>query len=119
MATNRSTCHPGDCIEALNRLPVCKIDLERELQQLSKETPGSGKLGEAPKPREISGLPNRSDSDEGRDTNPPAQSRGKGSIQLLKGQVSIHLADHKVNMWFGANQSFPPPSNPCRACRRS
>lgn len=38
MATNLSACHPGDGIEALNRLPglaepLLEIDLERELQQ--------------------------------------------------------------------------------------
>ena len=42
MATNLSTCHPGDGIEALNRLPglagpLLQIDLERELQQLRRE----------------------------------------------------------------------------------
>jgi hypothetical protein len=42
MATNLSTCHPGDGIEALNRLPglaepLLQIDLDRELQQLRRE----------------------------------------------------------------------------------
>ena len=42
MATNRSTCHPGDRIEALNRLPELaepqlQIDFEQELQQLRRE----------------------------------------------------------------------------------
>ena len=42
MATNLSTCHPGDGIEALNRLPglaepLLQIDLERELEQLRQE----------------------------------------------------------------------------------
>ena len=54
MATNLSGCHPGDGIEALNRLrglaePLLQIDLERELQQLRRETPGGGKLGGVPK----------------------------------------------------------------------
>ncbi len=39
MATNLTPCHPGDGIEALNRLrglaePLLQIDLDRELQQL-------------------------------------------------------------------------------------
>jgi hypothetical protein len=39
---NVNTCHPGEGIEALNRLqelaePVLQIDFERELQQLRRE----------------------------------------------------------------------------------
>jgi hypothetical protein len=39
MATNLTTCHSGEGIEALNRLPglaepLLQIDLDRELQQL-------------------------------------------------------------------------------------
>jgi hypothetical protein len=42
MATNLSTCLPGDGIESLNRLPglaepLLQIDFERELQQLRRE----------------------------------------------------------------------------------
>jgi hypothetical protein len=42
MAANLSTCHPGDGIEALNRLPglaqpLLQIDFEPELQQLRRE----------------------------------------------------------------------------------
>ena len=48
MATNLTPCHPGDGIEALNRLrglaePPLQIDLDRELQQSGEKTPGSGK----------------------------------------------------------------------------
>src|ERR1700674_738267 len=42
MATDLSICHPGDGVEALNRLPglaepILQIDMERELQQLRQE----------------------------------------------------------------------------------
>src|SRR5579864_7848976 len=42
MATNLSTCHPGDGVDALNRLPglaepLLQIDFERELRQLRLE----------------------------------------------------------------------------------
>jgi hypothetical protein len=55
MATNVSTCHPGDGIEALNRLPglaepLLQIDFERELQQLRREDCWKRRLGGVPKP---------------------------------------------------------------------
>ena len=107
MATNLSTCHPGDGIEALNRLPglaepLLQIDLERELQQLrqedswQRETGRSSKtLAKYPDFRIVlilmkSGTRMRQHRAEGRI-----------SIQQLKGQVCIHLADRKVNVSAG------------------
>jgi len=107
MATNLSTCHPGDGIEALNRLPglaepLLQIDLERELQQLQledswqRETGRSAKtLAKYPDFRIVlilmkSGTRMRQHRAEGRI-----------SIQQLKGQVCIHLADRTVNVSAG------------------
>ena len=107
MATNLSTCHPGDGIEALNRLPglaepLLQIDLERELQQLrhedswQRETGRSSKtLAKYPDFRIVlilmkSGTRMRQHRAEGRI-----------SIQQLKRQVRIHLADRKVTLSTG------------------
>ena len=107
MATNLSTCHPGDGIEALNRLPglaepLLQIDFERELQQLrredswQRETGRSSKtLAKYPDFRIVlilmkSGTRMRQHRAEGRI-----------SIQQLKGQVRIHLADRKVTLSTG------------------
>jgi quercetin dioxygenase-like cupin family protein len=107
MATNLSTCHPGDGIEALNRLPglaepLLQIDLQRELQQLrqqdswQRETGRSSKtLAKYPDFRIVlilmkSGTRMRQHRTEGRI-----------SIQQLKGQVCIHLADRQVNVSTG------------------
>jgi quercetin dioxygenase-like cupin family protein len=107
MATNLSTCHPGDGIEALNRLPglagpLLQIDLERELQQLrredswQRETGRSSKtLAKYPDFRIVlilmkSGTRMRQHRAEGR-----------VSIQQLEGQVCVHLADRTVNMSAG------------------
>jgi quercetin dioxygenase-like cupin family protein len=107
MATNLSTCHPGDGIEALNRLPglaepLLQIDLERELQQLrqqdswQRETGRSSKtLAKYPDFRIVlilmkSGTRMRQHRAEGRI-----------SVQQLKGQVCIHLADRQVNVSTG------------------
>ena len=54
MATNLSTCHPGEGIEALNRLPglaepLLQIDLERELQQLRREDSWQRETGRSAK----------------------------------------------------------------------
>ena len=104
MATNLSTCHPGDGIEALNRLPglaepLLQIDFERELQQLrredswQRETGRSSKtLAKYPDFRIVlilmkSGTRMRQHRAEGRI-----------SIQQLKGHVRIHLADRKVSL---------------------
>jgi quercetin dioxygenase-like cupin family protein len=107
MTTDLSICHPGEGMEALNRLPglaepLIQIDLERELQQLRqedswrRETGRSSKtLAKYPDFRIVlilmkSGTRMR-------------QHRAKGriSIQLLKGQICIHLADRQVNMSAG------------------
>jgi quercetin dioxygenase-like cupin family protein len=107
MATNLSTCHPGDGIEALNRLPglaepLLQIDLDRELQQLrredswQRETGRSSKtLAKYPDFRIVlilmkSGTRMRQHKAEGRI-----------SIQQLKGQVCVHLADRKVTVSAG------------------
>ena len=107
MATNRSTCHPGDGIEALNRLPelaepLLQIDFERELQQLrredswERETGRSSKtLAKYPDFRIVlilmkSGTRMRQHRAEGRI-----------SIQQLMGQARIHLADRKVTLSTG------------------
>lgn len=102
-----ATDHPGAGIEALNRLPglagpLLQIDLERELQQLrredswQRETGRSSKtLAKYPDFRIVlilmkSGTRMRQHRAEGRI-----------SIQQLKGQVCIHLADRKVNVSAG------------------
>ena len=107
MATNVSTCQPGDGIEALTRLPglaesVLQIDFERELQQLrledswQRETGRSSKtLAKYPDFRIVlilmkSGTRMRQHRAEGRI-----------SIQQLKGQVCIYLADRKVTLSTG------------------
>jgi quercetin dioxygenase-like cupin family protein len=107
MATNLSTCHPGDGIEALNRLPglaepLLQIDLERELQQLrredswQRETGRSSKtLAKYPDFRIVlilmkSGTRMRQHKAEGRI-----------SIQQLRGHVCIHLPDRKINVSAG------------------
>jgi quercetin dioxygenase-like cupin family protein len=107
MATNLSTCHPGDGMEALNRLPglaepLLQIDLERELQQLRqenswvRETGRSSKtLAKYPDFRIVlilmkCGTRMRQHKAEGRI-----------SIQQLKGRVCIHLVDRKVNVSAG------------------
>jgi quercetin dioxygenase-like cupin family protein len=107
MAMDLGTCHPGDGIKVLNRLPelaepLLQIDLERELQQLrredswQRETGRSSKtLAKYPDFRIVlilmkSGTRMRQHRAEGRI-----------SIQQLKGQVCIHLADRKVNVSAG------------------
>jgi len=107
MATNLSTCHPGDGIEALNRLPglaepLLQIDLDQELQQLrredswQRETGRSSKtLAKYPDFRIVlilmkSGTRMRQHKAEGRI-----------SIQQLKGKVCIHLAERKVTLSAG------------------
>lgn len=54
MATNLSICHPGDGIEALNRLPglaepLLQIDMKRELQQLRQEDSWQRETGRSSK----------------------------------------------------------------------
>jgi len=107
MATNLNTCHPGDGIDALNRLPrlaepLLQIDFERELRQLrledswQRESGRSSKtLAKYPDFRIVlilmkSGTRMRQHKAEGRT-----------SIQQLKGQVRVHLADRKVTLSTG------------------
>lgn len=107
MATDRSACHPGDGGDVLNRLPglaepLLQIDLETELQQLrredswQRETGRSSKtLAKYPDFRIVlilmkSGTQMRQHRAEGR-----------VSIQQLKGQACIRLADRKVNLSAG------------------
>ena len=107
MATNLSTCHPGDGIEALNRLPglaepLLQIDLERELQQLrredswQRETGRSSKtLAKYPDFRIVLILM------KGGTRMRQHRAEGRISIQQLTGQVCIHLTDRKVNVSAG------------------
>jgi quercetin dioxygenase-like cupin family protein len=107
MSTNLSTCHPGDGIQALNRLPglaepLLQIDLDLELQQLRQEDSWQRETGRSSKtPAKYpdfrivlilmkSGTRMRQHRAEGR-----------VSIQQLEGQVCIHLADRKVNVSVG------------------
>jgi quercetin dioxygenase-like cupin family protein len=107
MATNFSVCRPGEGIEALNRLPglaepLLQIDLERELQQLrredswQRETGRSSKtLAKYPDFRIVLILM------KGGTRMRQHRAEGRISIQQLKGQVCIHLADRKVNVSAG------------------
>jgi quercetin dioxygenase-like cupin family protein len=107
MATNLSTCHPGDGIEALNRLPglaepLLQIDLDRELQQLrredswQRETGRSSKtLAKYPDFRIVLILM------KGGTRMRQHRAEGRISMQQLKGQVCIHLTDRKVNVSAG------------------
>jgi quercetin dioxygenase-like cupin family protein len=107
MPTNLSTCHPGDGVEALNRLPglaepLLQIDFERELQQLRREDSWQRETGRSSKT--LAKYPDfrivlilmKSGSQ-------MRQHRAEGriSIQQLKGQVRIHLADRKVTLSTG------------------
>jgi quercetin dioxygenase-like cupin family protein len=107
MATNLSTCHLGDGIEALNRLPglaepLLQIDLDRELQQLRREEswqratgPSSKTLAQYPDFRIVLILM------KGGTRMRQHRAERRVSIQQLKGQVCIHLAHRKVNVSTG------------------
>jgi quercetin dioxygenase-like cupin family protein len=107
MATDLVSCHPGDGIEILNRLPglakpLLQIDLERELQQLrredswQRETGRSSKtLAKYPDFRIVLILM------KGGTRMRQHRAEGRISIQQLEGQVCIHLADRKVNLSAG------------------
>ena len=107
MATDIGICHPGEGIRALNRLPglaepLIQIDIKRELQQLrqedcwQRETGRSSKtLAKYPDLRIILILM------KGGTRMRQHRAEGRVSIQLLEGQVRIHLADRKVNMSLG------------------
>ena len=107
MATNLTTCHPGDGIEALNRLPglaepLLQIDFERELEQLrredswQRETGRSSKtLAKYPDFRIVLILMKSGTRMQ------QHKAEGRVSIQQLNGQVRIHLADRKVTLSAG------------------
>jgi hypothetical protein len=73
-ATDISACHPGDGIEALTRLPgLAEPFVANRLRARAAATPAgrllaAGNWAELQNAREIRGLPDRSDSDEGRHT---------------------------------------------------
>jgi quercetin dioxygenase-like cupin family protein len=104
MATNLNTCHPGDGMDALNRLPrlaepLLQIDLERELQQLRQEDSWQRKTGRSSKT-----LAKYPDFRivlilmKGGTRMRQHRAEGRISIQPLKGQVCIHLTHRKVNL---------------------
>src|SRR5579863_3412530 len=108
VATNLSTCHPGDGIEALNRLPglaepLLQVDLEHELCQLrqedslQRETGRSSKtLAKYPDLRIILILM------KGGSRMRQHRAEGRVSIQQLKGQTRIHLdASRKIDLCAG------------------
>jgi quercetin dioxygenase-like cupin family protein len=107
MATNLSTCRPGDGIQALNRLPglaepLLQFDLDRELQQLRREDSWQRETGRSSKT-----LAKHPDFRivlilmKGGTRMRQHRAEGRISIQQLKGQVCIHLADRKVNVSAG------------------
>jgi quercetin dioxygenase-like cupin family protein len=107
MAANLSTCHPGDGIEELNRLPglaepLLQIDMERELRQLRQEDSWQRETGRSSKT--VAKYPDFRIvliAMKGGTRMRQHKAEGRVSIQLLEGQVSIHLADRKVNMSAG------------------
>jgi quercetin dioxygenase-like cupin family protein len=107
MTTNLSVCHPGDGIEALNRLPglaepLLQIDLERELQQLRQEDSWQRETGRSSKT-----LAKYPDFRivlimmKGGTRMRQHRAEGRISLQELKGQVRIHLADRTVDVSAG------------------
>jgi quercetin dioxygenase-like cupin family protein len=107
MATDLGACHPGDGIEALNRLPgladpLLKLDLERELQQLRREDSWQRETGRSSKT--LAKYPDfrivlilmKAGS-----RMCQHKAEGRVSIQQLHGQVCIYLADRKVNLSAG------------------
>ena len=107
MATNLSVCHPGDGIEVLNRLPglaepLLHIDLEREMQQLRQEDSWQRETGHSSKT-----LAKYPDFRivlimmKGGTRMRQHRAEGRISLQELKGQVRIHLADRTVDVSAG------------------
>jgi quercetin dioxygenase-like cupin family protein len=107
MATNLSTCRPGDGIQALNRLPglaepLLQIDLERELQLLRQEDSWQRETGRSSKT--LAKYPDfrivlilmKSGS-----RMRQHRAEGRISIQQLDGKFCVHLADRKVNIAAG------------------
>jgi len=89
--SNLSTCHPGDGIEALNRLPglaepLLQIDLERELELLQLEDSWQPETGRSAKTlAKYPDSPNRSNSGMRRYPNAAAQSRAKDLHSAVEG----------------------------------
>ena len=107
MATDHSACHLGDGIEVLNRLPglaepLLQIDLERELRQLRREDSWQRETGRSSKT--LAKYPDfrivlilmKGDT-----RMRQHRAEGRISIQQLKGQVRIHLANRTVNVSAG------------------
>jgi quercetin dioxygenase-like cupin family protein len=107
MATNLSTCHPGDGIEVLNRLPglaepLLQINFERELKQLRREDSWQRETGRSSKT--LAKYPDfrivlilmKSGS-----RMRQHRAEGRISIQQLRGQVRIHLTDRNVTLSTG------------------
>jgi quercetin dioxygenase-like cupin family protein len=107
MVTNLATCRPGNGLEALNRLPglaepLLQIDLDQELKQLRREDSWQRETGRSSKT--IAKYPDfRIVLILMKSGTRMRQHRAEGriSIQQLKGQVCIHLADRKVTVSTG------------------
>src|ERR1700680_2333107 len=104
MATDLSTCHPGDGIQALNRLPelaepLLQIDLERELQQLRREDSWQRETGRSSKT-----LAKYSDFRivlilmKGGTRMRQHRAEGRISSQQLKGEVCIHFGGRQATL---------------------
>ena len=107
MATNLGSCHPGDGMDVLNRLPglarpLLQIDLERELQQLRREVSWQRETGRSS--RTLAKYPDFRIvlilMKSGRRMR-QHRAEGRISIQQLEGQVCIHLADRRVSVSAG------------------
>lgn len=107
MATNLSTCRTGEDIDILSRLPglaepVLQFDLQRELQQLRREDSWRRESGRSSKT-----LAKYSDFRvvlilmKGGSRMHRQIAEGRVSIQLLLGEVCIHLANRRVNLSAG------------------
>jgi len=107
MATDLGACHPGDGIEALNRLPglaepLLHLDLERELQQLRREDSWQRETGRSSKT--LAKYPDfrivlilmKAGSQMHQH-----RAEGRVSIQQLKGKVCVHLTGRNVNLSTG------------------
>jgi quercetin dioxygenase-like cupin family protein len=107
MAANLSACHPGDGMDVLHRLPglaepLLQVDLERELQLLRQEDSWQRRTGRSSKT-----LAKYPDFRivlilmKGGTRMRQHRAEGRISIQQLKGQVCVHLADRKVSVSAG------------------
>src|SRR5580765_7731458 len=107
MATNLSTCHPGDGVEALNRLPglaepLLQIDLDRELQQLRREDSWQRETGRSSKTlAKYPDFPIVLILMKSGTRMRQHRAEGRVSIQQLQGRVRVHLTDRKVDVSAG------------------